>query len=531
MAVLAISIVALLWPGTTDVAAEQPWDGDLCPIPPDEPAGSATYLLDLRKPVGDVSAPGRALRDVLAELGKNEELRVYALTGDPAAPRQRIERLCKPYAQADLAVQGAKSLGRRDCDDLPAQISERVYAGAQRFCERRTALEARLEVLASARRRAVSDGYLIEAFEQTARAMARRPQPRRLYVYSDMVQHAPWYSHLDIAWPSWSYEAFASLRGGEAPSDGATAGASLAHVVVFQLLRARLTEPLRPRYAHQTFWRDYFRETRGAEVTFRELPATPGYAATRLMPRRSADVEQALREAQQTLAKSRQQQGAASLDAGPSPQPRPEAASAMTPQRPAPPPAVAIAPSTPPPSRRLQSAEQIEPAAKRPEVSAGAPEPLRPEPALAAAPPTSPPAPAPPAAPPEPNLAAPAELPTCGVSLLPEFRPALAVGGYPGNRRVDYGAAVVMVRYGLDERGRPIEVIPSVDAPTRLSDADRLAADTAAQVQSWRFAVRDVEAGACVPPARQIATFTYRRKCVGAPVPKCRTVRESVQVR
>ena len=321
---LGVAAAALFWRlQTTETVAAARWDDDLCPLPSDDVAGSATYLLDLRKPVGDAGAPGRLVRDVLGELGAGDELRVFALTGDPAAPRQSLGRLCKPYAEADLTVQGAKGQGQRDCDNLPVQITERLSTAARRFCERRKALEARIEALAQGREGAIADSYLIEALEETAQALAQRPEPRRLYVYSDMIQHAPWYSHLDIAWPRWSYEVFASLRGGEAPSVGGAAASSVspARVTVFYPLRRKLTEPLRPRYAHQTFWRAYFRETQGAQVAFRELPATPGYAAARLMPPDSVDVEhdveQTIRQAQQTLAKSRQQQGEAASNAEP----------------------------------------------------------------------------------------------------------------------------------------------------------------------------------------------------------------------
>ena len=124
--------------------AEHELDDDLCALAPDQSAGRAVFLLDFRKPMDDasLSLPGELVRDVSLRLGANTELRVFALSADPRAPRLPLDRICKPYDNADLQIGTAKDQRNtlRDCDDLPAQLSASLRETAERFCRRRNAL-------------------------------------------------------------------------------------------------------------------------------------------------------------------------------------------------------------------------------------------------------------------------------------------------------------------------------------------------------------------------------------------------------
>lgn len=529
-------------------------DGDLCPTESAHVAGSATYLLDLRKPLTDAGAPGRFLLEVGRELAAGVELNVFAVTDQPAAPRRLLARLCKPYAEAEIAGSTAKDSAesQRDCNDLPAQVSKRTRDLATRFCARRDALRVRIDDLAAAAPRNVANAYLVEALEHTRTAFASRPAPWKLYVFSDLLQHAAWYSHLDLRWTDWSYDAFTPRREAALPA-AANAPAAPWHVVVFYPLRQRVTEPLRPRYAHQTFWRSYF-ETQRAEVAFRELARAPAYHAPPLMvtptEALAQDIEAVLQDTERRRkAAAEMELALTEFDAGGLPAAADGPATAAAPATADAPLPQAAGPS-PEPSPPAQSAPggqapagaspQAEPEVRTP-TDAG--EPSQPSAPLVAAPP-------PPVvetvlandalalAERSPSIKAPAspdaspQRPVCVIALKPEFAPSLAPGGYPGDQRVSYGAGAVTVRYTVDADGRTVDADVVANAETqavRPDDAAALARDTAAEVRRWEFSFAEANPRDCVLAPR-IATFNYVERCVGSPVPTCRTVRGNVAV-
>lgn len=529
-------------------------DADLCPLEKQLVTGSATYLLDLRKPLGDATAPGRSLRDLGRELAAGVELQIYAVTDDAAAPRRLLDRFCKPYSEAEIVIRAAKDQGQRDCDELPAQVSQRVRGLATRFCARRDALQARIDQLAAKAPRVVANAYLIEALEHTLAALASRPKPHSLYVFSDMLQHADWYSHLDLGWTGWSFDTFASRqakRERSAPASVPRPAEQRLRVAVFYPPRQRVTESLRPRYAHQTFWRRYF-EAQQADVDFTELSQAPAMEAPRLMV---TPMEELSQETTAFLKDTEKQRTAAStkeltladlhFDAPPATTPAPVAAEPApaepAPAEPAPaPPApaaaepvpVAATPATATPADRSPATKASDESATT-RRSEGIATPAAPAADVAEEPPLPAPQVADTPAPADAlDLTAAEDAPTaaCAIALKPEFAAALAPGGYPGGRRVSYGAAVVRVRYTVDDQGHITDaaVVANADSQEAAQgDWANLAADTAAEVRRWRFSLPESHPDDCALTP-QIATFTYVERCRGSPMPTCRTVRANV---
>ncbi len=523
-----------------DYDVEQSLDADLCPAEPQELTGSATYLLDLRKSIGDATAPGESLNDIGRRLPAGTELRVYAIADNAVAPRRLLDRFCKPYGEREVVVRAAKDQGKgeRDCNELPAQVSQRVRDLAGRFCARRDALRGRIDQLAAKAPRAVDNAYLVEALEESAAEFADRPKPRSLFVFSDMLQHADWYSHLDLGWTGWSFTTFASRaaeREASAPAAVALPPDERLRVTVFYPPRRRITESLRPRYAHQTFWRRYF-ETQQADVDFVELSRAPVLEAQRLMvtpkeeiAREIAAVLEDTKERREAAARS--ELALAELESRqppptpPSAGPAPVAAAVRPTETPAEP---ATTTSTPRGEATLgqrseDTAEATTPATPPADASD---EPAVPAPLLAGAADALAPAEASDSA-----VAAGPTPPACAISLKPEFAPSLAAGGYPGDRRVNYGAAVVRVRYTVDDQGRTVDaaVVPQVATEgTAPDDLANLAEDTAAEVRRWEFALPGNRDACALLP--QVATFTYGERCRGSPVPTCRTIRTNVSV-
>ena len=263
-------------------------EGDMCLVEPAEIAGHAVYLLDLRKPLGPAhgSLPGKLLRDISHELGANTELKVFALTTYAESPRMLLGSLCKPYDNADLRIATAKDQshgnGLRDCADVPAQVPVSLREKVNQFCAQRDALHRRIDVLAQQGVDGmVANSYVVEALEDTFRDLEALSGAKSLYVFSDMMQHASWYSHLDLRWEDWSFEDFSGRREEREALMGPPArpGSDI-QSKVFYVARAGTTENLRLRGAHQQFWQDFFA---GAEFDFQDRAAMPAYLHEHLM--------------------------------------------------------------------------------------------------------------------------------------------------------------------------------------------------------------------------------------------------------
>ena len=252
-------------------------DGDLC-REPSNIKSHAVFLMDLRKPLGDAdgSLPGALLRDVTFDLEAGTELRVFDLTGDLAMPLRLVGRLCKPYGNAELTVaDGAGNLsGERDCDDLPRGLHDAVRDRATRFCSLRDELSRRIDDVAKRPNDSpVANAYLMEGIEDASLTLADRPGRRVLYVFSDMMQHAAWYSHLELG-GGWSYDDFTDLRQEESTLVDGTAMAGEMPVQVFYVPREELTDEPSAELAHKQFWQGYFAANR---LTFKNVPVQPGY--------------------------------------------------------------------------------------------------------------------------------------------------------------------------------------------------------------------------------------------------------------
>ncbi|MYF31513.1 MAG: hypothetical protein F4029_09305 [Gammaproteobacteria bacterium] len=246
----------------------------------------AVLLLDLRKPVDEAHAslPGRLLDDVTIDLYADTELAVYSVSPFAEAPRTLLGRLCKPYDNGELLVQAAKhqrnTIG--DCGDLPAQIPAASRADARQFCEQRNVLRRRIDALvAQSEGSTATNAYLVEALEETTRDFADSSVPTSLYVFSDMMQHAKWYSHVDVQPDAWEFETFVAARGSQGPGIEPLARPSTdLPVKIFYVARAGTTDNPELRRRHQGFWQTYFEN---ADLHFDDQPTMAGYASKTLM--------------------------------------------------------------------------------------------------------------------------------------------------------------------------------------------------------------------------------------------------------
>ena len=265
---------------------QEPTVADACQGEDAAGAGHAVFLIDLQKPLapGHATLPGKLLNEVTLALAGRTELKVYALADYAEAPRMLLGRLCKPYGNGELAVGTAKDqdAATRDCDDLPAQIPSSVRDSAKRFCQQRDALAGRIDALAvQARSASVDNAYLVEALEDTARDFDRFAGPRSLYVFSDMMQHADWFSHLDTPWNDWNFARFAGLREARAALAGASPRPSgELHATIFYLARKDVTEHPRQRLVHRQFWEAYLEP---AETVFVDQAPVLQYSGVPLM--------------------------------------------------------------------------------------------------------------------------------------------------------------------------------------------------------------------------------------------------------
>ena len=573
-AILAITLV------DRERTPERNVDDDLCPLDSAQITASATLLVDLSKPLYDTSSLSGLLHRVSGDLRMDEEIEVYAIAAqsDSAAVEAGAEareaaaaapmlmgRLCKPYNDADLLVGQAKDQRgvRRDCDDLPAQLPINLRDVAGRFCAARNDLQVRINALAAQAEGGdrVPGAELVEMLEGVRGTLLQRSAPRTLYVFSDMLQHAAWYSHFDLDWTQWSSADYLEASVGSSLLQESGLQESSLDVSIFYLPRQRVTESLRPRNAHQQFWRSFFQ---GANVHFEDLPALPAYAVQPLMRRDGAlaarDREEFDRLVAETeLLQAKIAEARSQLDEI---QRRPAAANADTESaateaqlrelesvlqaaqqeaRPLDEAAPVNVAATPAPTPSPPSTEASEVPIQTPDAGlADAADAAQADVAVPAAAPQSdvsaPPVASPSAteAPTVPPIAetALARVPAavgrpCVVSLKPRFLEQL----YPDDRRVNYGGGVVVVDYLLDENGATVDTDVvwrrEESTSTRPRSFDALAEDALTAVRSWELDFVSPTT-TCSKRQRQRATFTYRSKCVGAPVPSCRTVRDDV---
>ena len=509
---LAFALIAAVGAVAVQVSRTSQWGstGVRCV---DGAAGSAALLIDLRKPMRDASA-GAVFREVARRLDAGVELRVFLVADDRLAPRRFVGGLCRSYDNDELQVAGAKDqrAGRRDCDDLPAQIAPELREAATDHCARRMALERRIDDMArDAAVDTVADAYLMEALEETVGELAEGAGPRILYVLSDMLQHASWYSHLDLDWSAWDFDDFERQRRAydlELPDRPAELA-----VRVLYLPRLGLTDAHRARDAHRTFWRRYFD---GADVAFEDRAPLRGYHAATLMDlvgdARSAarqrnalavervESERRLRDMEaerQALAARRRDNDAAADDKRAEVVELRRTRLALVAER-----------------QRLQAELLSLPEPQQQAAVSEVPVPAQDEVQV----------------PEQGEVAAPA---FCGLSLGSAFQAELEDERYLGDRRTNYGAGTIAVRYAVSAEGLTVDdavaVQPERSTATLTEHFDVLADDATRLVRDWRFAVDCGPDGAIgVEGQTGVAVFRYREKCSGAPLPRCRTVLSDV---
>ena len=473
-------------------------DADLCPVDESDILGHATLLFDLRKPLGEHSRlPAEVLLQVAGDLEKHSELSVFVLASDAAAPRTRLERFCKPYDNLVLNNERAKDrrgprLQFRDCDDLPAQLPPEIRERAGAFCRRRDALAGRLAKLADTKPMpAVSDAHLVAALDDARLELAGRPGSS-LYVLSDMMQHASWYSHAEVAPTEWRYEDFASARAERQPFNVAAPVDPDLDVTVFYLMRRGVTEHPRIAKVHQQFWREYFGPVNA--LTFVEHRAVLSYDVAPLLNRPSEEelaaleaerLRQEQEEAQRVLERIAAEQTAlerARRQAQAEEAARRERETALAQER-----------------RRLEE-EAARHAAERERLDAERLEMEQRTAELDEPPPAEAPIDAPVLADTPDDAAAATSVPSpatfsadpCVASLRTEFAAAEI---YPDGRRADYGTAEVVVAYTIGEDGRTVDdevstllAKSSADRPRYLDLFTATAEDT---VRGWVFDFED----------------------------------------
>ena len=241
--VLAVSALA---------AAAAPAD-DSCHDP--APSGLAVFLLDLRKPLDPDrrAEPGRLLRRVSESLPDGTELWVYGVAPRTSSPLAPVARPCAPgHGVADACGPDGLSRPCASLDDVQPAVGPLFPQPGP----------------------PVESAYLVEALERARNDLADVPGHRSLHVYSDMLQHARWYSHFDRAAADWHPER-------QAPADrdpGPPTAPAAATAEVFYVPRTGTTDDAAVRGIHQRLWRDRL-EAIGLAAVFRDLPPMRGYEA------------------------------------------------------------------------------------------------------------------------------------------------------------------------------------------------------------------------------------------------------------
>lgn len=315
---LVLIVAVLLWPALTPSLDDSVVEGGSC----ETVASRTAYLIDLRKPLDadHRSLPGDLLERLSIEAPAHAELAVYALSPYAEAPRTLIGQLCKPYGNGELLLATQQDFPPKihqstsplstpnadhaaqdeapvaDCDDLAGQLRNSLRTSALRFCEERALVRRRIDALVDQ----MADGpvvnaYLVEALDETTREFTDTDVPASLYVFSDMMQHAKWYSHLDLGWRGWDLGAFEAAQDAAALAQPVRPSRDAFPVTVFYVPRNGITGRDRQQLIHKGFWEGFFED---AALAFEDQPLMSAYAAEPLMPV-MGDVELAAYEREQ----------------------------------------------------------------------------------------------------------------------------------------------------------------------------------------------------------------------------------------
>ena len=488
-----------------DPEAAPELDADLCPISPDAIVQRAVLLMDLRKPAlaatNGRSLAKDALQAVSAEIGIGTELAVVAVSSDVGAALQPIARLCKPYDS--LEQKAASAPEGTDCADWPTDFTARDE-NAMRFCARRADLGRRIDDLMAQPSAPVENAFVVEAIEEVSLSLADEPRQKSLYVFSDLLQHADWYSHVELGSDSWDFADYVSAREQQDPQLGPRPPpvAGLA-ATLFYVPRQGSTDAPGAKATHLRFWRDYFADSTGRAPRLVELPTAQSYTATPLMNRLSA-VEAVTLE-RQRLQRERE---AAERDLARLAQARAEleAMRKRALER----------------RRQLEANEAVPPVEERPMPTVAFGEGASSAP-IAAVEPALPPAAEVAFAPPEPlekdlaaevrAVASPAPAPSpCDADLMPRF--ALRAPAYPGRYRVNYGSATVTLSYTVDEQGDTeddsVEIVADTSSATKPAFFDLFADQARNTVERYRYEFDELGDSACERRQQLTRRFVFQ---------------------
>lgn len=234
----------------------------------------AAFLVDLRKPLDAAHAtlPGELLRKAAGEIGTGTELAVYTLSPHAEAPRTLLGRLCKTFDAAGLVTESAKHRATDECD-VPAQAPAALRATAKDYCRQRDTLVRRIDALAlETLGRAGGAAHLVEALEQTSRDFG--DTPGSLYVFSDLLQHAAWFSHAESPLADWQFERMAAAWTELPLAAPLRRFPAESTVRIHYVPRTGTTELTDWRSAHKRFWESYFD---GTEIVFDDQPTMGEY--------------------------------------------------------------------------------------------------------------------------------------------------------------------------------------------------------------------------------------------------------------
>ena len=503
-----VAIAAAVW-FLVDLEPGQELDADLCPVSPDDVVHRAALLFDLRKPTTvaqatEGSLAGDALRSIVAELGAGTELTVFAVGADRVAPAQRLARLCKPY---DSVAPATSEVGvpqdDPDCTDPMAHLAERDLENARRFCAWRDDLRTRIDGLMARSSIPIRNAFVIEAIEEVSFVLAALPGRKSLYVFSDMLAHTNWYSHLELGWESWNFADYVATREKQVAQIGRRPQAvtGLA-ATLYYVPREGVTDTARARAIHQQFWSDYFADATAGVPRFVDLPITRAYPVATLGDQPS--IVETARLERQRLQRERE---AAERQLAQLSQARAELQRLQQP-----------APEQGGQQEAVQEVEQeAEDASPSSNVVAVANAEGTAPATQTATPPEQIDVPAAVEVPAEPatdTVAATdiADVASCDARLLPRFD--LLAPAYPGRYRVNYGSATVTLSYLVDEQGETldesVEVMEGASSATRPTFFDMFADDARRIVERYRYEFDVPGNGVCERRQRLTRQFVYR---------------------
>ncbi len=271
--VFAFVALLIIWSGSQKSIEVSLNESSLCPV--EDLAGTTYILMDLSTSLSDRQRSDlQALIEKTSEnLKQHERLSISRMEPDQNNARVHLFDFCNPTYSEDIKDIAGRSINPKDCPAIIAKTfkfhprvgevnRERIY----KICENRAKLDKKIKDAVKTipeRNNEQSRSYIIGSIEDVVRDAnsGSGDFPKRLVVFSDMLQNADWFSQYKKRHGEWTLDNI-NQRRKNAPQHIKTPPANnFAEVLLCYQANAdtdKILKRAEQKNSHRAMWEGYF---------------------------------------------------------------------------------------------------------------------------------------------------------------------------------------------------------------------------------------------------------------------------------